>query len=294
MNRRIAKELIAVARLLAGKGEVPEAFKKQWKDKDKDNDGKENEPKPDFLKDKEKKDKKSSVSERLVAIAEALVSGKGEVPEAFKKQWKDKDKDNDGKENEPKPDFLKDKEKKDKKAAETFKCPDCGTKVLEQTGYCVKCKKKVKKADWEPIRRDVDIRMRNKEVKQSLTSYAPALSKKMRIKVVATLAEYGGVSARPRDLDRRWSSYLVIVDPRANANKYHYYVVYSVENDMGEEVYVGWNCSGRIGIIERAYDLTAKYFGGPVSSLTKAIAACEKHLRTKERKGYERIKMTRG
>ena len=36
-------------------GEVPEAFKKQWKDKDKDNDGKENEPKPDFLKDKEKK-----------------------------------------------------------------------------------------------------------------------------------------------------------------------------------------------------------------------------------------------
>ena len=27
-----------------------------------------------------------------------------------------------------------------------FKCPECGTKVLEQTGYCVKCKKKVKKA----------------------------------------------------------------------------------------------------------------------------------------------------
>ena len=25
----------------------------------------------------------------------------------------------------------------------TFKCPECGTKVLEQTGYCVKCKKKV-------------------------------------------------------------------------------------------------------------------------------------------------------
>ena len=31
-------------------------------------------------------------------------------------------------------------------AADTFKCPECGTKVLEQTGYCVKCKKKVKKA----------------------------------------------------------------------------------------------------------------------------------------------------
>ena len=32
-------------------------------------------------------------------------------------------------------------------AAETFKCPECGTKVLQQTGYCVKCKKKVKQAD---------------------------------------------------------------------------------------------------------------------------------------------------
>jgi len=30
--------------------------------------------------------------------------------------------------------------------SDTFKCPDCGTKVLENTGYCLKCKKKVKKA----------------------------------------------------------------------------------------------------------------------------------------------------
>ena len=48
----------------------------------------------------------------LVGIAESLVAKKGEVPEAFKKQWKDKDKDNDGKENEPKPDFVKEIEKK--------------------------------------------------------------------------------------------------------------------------------------------------------------------------------------
>lgn len=27
----------------------------------------------------------------------------------------------------------------------TFPCPDCGTKVLENTKYCVKCKKKVSK-----------------------------------------------------------------------------------------------------------------------------------------------------
>jgi len=36
-------------------------------------------------------------------------AAKGEVPEAFKKEWKNNDKDNDGKENEPKPEFLKDK-----------------------------------------------------------------------------------------------------------------------------------------------------------------------------------------
>ena len=36
-------------------------------------------------------------------------------------------------------------------AADTFKCPDCGSKVLDQTKYCVKCKKKVKKAGVDCI-----------------------------------------------------------------------------------------------------------------------------------------------
>lgn len=31
----------------------------------------------------------------------------------------------------------------------TFKCPKCGTKVLKQTGYCLKCKKKVGKKEGE-------------------------------------------------------------------------------------------------------------------------------------------------
>ena len=35
-------------------------------------------------------------------------------------------------------------------SASTFKCPTCGTKVLENTGYCLKCKKKVKKAGEIP------------------------------------------------------------------------------------------------------------------------------------------------
>lgn len=35
--------------------------------------------------------------------------------------------------------------------AKTIPCPDCGTKVLEATGYCVKCKKSIKKTAGETL-----------------------------------------------------------------------------------------------------------------------------------------------
>ena len=38
--------------------------------------------------------------------------------------------------------FMKEKEK-------TFKCPECGGKVLSKTKYCVSCKKKVKEPKKE-------------------------------------------------------------------------------------------------------------------------------------------------
>lgn len=44
------------------------------------------------------------------------------------------------------------------KAAETFKCEDCGTKVLKNTGFCVKCKKKVKKGAVRDLMADDDRR----------------------------------------------------------------------------------------------------------------------------------------
>lgn len=43
------------------------------------------------------------------------------------------------------------KELEAKRNTKTFKCPECGSKVLEQTKYCVKCKKKVKQASEELI-----------------------------------------------------------------------------------------------------------------------------------------------
>jgi DNA-directed RNA polymerase subunit RPC12/RpoP len=43
-------------------------------------------------------------------------------------------------------DKIAEKIAQDLLSADTFKCPDCGTKVLEKTGFCIKCKKKVKSA----------------------------------------------------------------------------------------------------------------------------------------------------
>jgi hypothetical protein len=116
MNRiAVAQHLIAAAKELALAGEVPEAFKKEWKNKDKDNDGKENEPKPDFLK------KKSSLEEfvagELVKVSRYLIEA-GEVPEAFKKQWDKGGKKDDKKDN--KPPWLKKKKSSVEEVAEAL------------------------------------------------------------------------------------------------------------------------------------------------------------------------------
>jgi hypothetical protein len=49
-----------------------------------------------------------------------------------------------------------------------------------------------------------------------------------------------------------------------------------------------------VTILERAYDLTEKFQGGPANSLTQAVNAAEKHMRTKTGKGYQPAPMIRG
>jgi hypothetical protein len=233
MNEKIARELVAVAQILAGCEKLPEGPMRDNCEKKKEEgkkNGKKDDKKPDFLKKKAGMLKQDGTGPH----------GKGEGPGGGKA-------DGSGK----------------------------------------------KDAAWEPVRKDVDVRMRNKEVNQSLTSYAPRISTAMRKKAAVGL-EREGFDVNPRALSREWSVYLAYIAPEENANKYHYYVVYSFETPEGTPMYVGWNCSGRIGIIERAYDLTDKYIGGPTMRLNQAIAACEKHLNTKLRKGYERMKMIRG
>jgi len=223
---------------------------------------------------------RETVARELVAVAKIL-AGCEKLPEGAMRDNCEKK--------------VEEGKKNDKKEAGCEKLPEggmrdnCEKKVEEGK----KSDKSEKKADWEPVRKDVNLGLRNKEVKKSLSSYAPRISTAMRKKAATDLSREG-YDVDARSLKREWSQYLAYIDLDMNANKYHYYVVYSFNDAEGEPMYVGWNCSGRIGIIERAYDLTDKYAGGPTYRLNQAIAACEKHLNTKKRKGYEPMKMVRG
>jgi hypothetical protein len=150
-------------------------------------------------------------------------------------------------------------------------------------------------ADWTPVRQDVNVSMRNKEMHDSLTSYAPKISSEMRKAAAMSLAKQGfQVDSRGVVLTKEWSEYLAFVAPDINSNKYHYYSVFSFEPEPGSKRFVAYNCSGRIGIIEREYDLTLKFYRGAVDTLQKAMQAVNAHLRTKLAKGYEEVPMIRG
>jgi len=147
---------------------------------------------------------------------------------------------------------------------------------------------------WQPARRDVDVGLRNYEVKDSLTSYAPTINKIVRTEAAKLLARQDFRIQSLNDLKLEWSEYLALVDPMTNANKYHYYVIYSFTDATNVTRYSAFNCSGRIGIVERVYDLTEKFLGGPVTNMRQAQNAAERHMSTKLAKGYEPVSMVRG
>jgi len=151
---------------------------------------------------------------------------------------------------------------------------------------------KMLSGDWQPVRRDVDVGLRNVQVKDSLTSYAPRITAIVKNEAVKFLGAQE-IRVRPADLIRVWSKYLAMVDAEINANKYHYYVVFSFESTSGTQ-FIALNCSGRIGIVERTYDLTDKFLGGPADNMDSAIGAAEKHMSTKVSKGYQLMPMVRG
>lgn len=61
--------------------------------------------------------------------------------------------------------------------ADMIKCPDCGSKVLKATGYCLKCKKKIKGDDKkkEEVKKDDKKDDKKKKEKEAAAKVAEAL-----------------------------------------------------------------------------------------------------------------------
>lgn len=69
--------------------------------------------------------------------------------------------------------------------AETFPCPVCGTKVLKQTGYCVKCKKKVKPKTAEDETKEASEEKEAEEEKVDMDSWSKEASEAVRKALIA-------------------------------------------------------------------------------------------------------------
>ena len=83
-----------------------------------------------------------------------------------------------------------------------------------------------------------------------VTTYAPNLAKHCK-KFVSN-----NYDVDFNDIKALEVKYLMFRDENKNSNKFHYYAIY----ELPEDRYVAVNCSGRVGFIERTYDLTDKAF----------------------------------
>ena len=143
---------------------------------------------------------------------------------------------------------------------------------------------KLLEADWKSLTDDVNISTRNRDMHQPWSIFAPQLGRELRNQAAQSVAK-DGYAVTANELKRVWSTLLTYVDAEANTNKYHYYAIYEFQ-DGDITYYVGMNTSGRIGIMERAYDLTKLYLGGPARTFVQAQQAVDRHLKTKLAKGY--------
>ena len=148
-------------------------------------------------------------------------------------------------------------------------------------------------ADWKYMDKQYFEKAKGKRNETHLPSqptWAPSLAKALRDVIIKQNSD---IKLRPSEMKQEWSEYYTKKDMAANENKYHYYAIYSFEDENGDTKYSGANCSGRIGIIERAFDLTKKFSGGPVDTFEDAQADVQKHLvsKTTSSKGYAKDKL---
>lgn len=138
-------------------------------------------------------------------------------------------------------------------------------------------------AAFTPMRKN-DTEERNKSWYDMVTTYAPNLAKNCKNFVS------GKYDVSVSQLKAVETHYLMFRDELKNSNKFHYYAIY----ELPENRFVAVNCSGRIGFIERTYDLTDKAFHRAGTSLLEAQRAMDAHRRTKYNKGYVDVKLRQG
>jgi hypothetical protein len=122
-----------------------------------------------------------------------------EDPEEKEDDEKEKEKDEACKKkesDEEDPGEKKDSEEdKKEESAETFKCPDCGGKVLSTSSYCLSCKKKVKNPDEKDDKKD-DEKEKKDDKKESF------LAKSFRLNMVSSFKQAQKLEAVSERIDQ--------------------------------------------------------------------------------------------
>ena len=120
-------------------------------------------------------------------------------PEEKEDDEKEKEKDEACKKkesDEEDPEEKKDSEEdKKEESAETFKCPDCGGKVLSTSSYCLSCKKKVKNPDEKDDKKD-DEKEKKDDKKESF------LAKSFRLNMVSSFKQAQKLEAVSERIDQ--------------------------------------------------------------------------------------------
>lgn len=80
--------------------------------------------------------------------------------------------------------------------AEMIKCPDCGSKVLKATGYCLKCKKKIKGSEKKEDKKDDNKKVEDKKDDKKDDDKK---KKEAAAKVAASLDEIAGLLESQKD-----------------------------------------------------------------------------------------------
>ena len=145
-------------------------------------------------------------------------------------------------------------------------------------------------SDFMPILKKKETERRNQSWNNMITSYAPFLAKHCREFISD---EYDLKNENKLELVKNETKFLFFRDVEKNSNKYHYFVIFKFEKE-GEDYFVAVNCSGRVGFIEREYDLTYITYKRPGKSLQEAKRVIDSYMNKKINKGYEEIRLRQG